>query len=817
VHFDSESTGNAVNSNSFCYNIADEGPYYDIYDGDSNTGDDNTCDVTSNWDDTDTEGCTYICTDLGGALVTEGQYTLDWETEGDADWFGQRDVYHADSQAAQSGDVEDSQNTSIYTEIYGPFNMSFYWKVSSEEGYDYLRFYIDGVEQEKISGEVDWEQKTYEIPSGHHILKWDYTKDYSFSDGDDAGWLDDVVITVPAGGCVGATKVFDCGLDQLHNVITESCTMNRSMSVTNPSFGSCFTISADDIVIDGAGYNLDGYLDEYTAFMSDDSPHNNVTIKNFYITNFYIGISAYNLTNSTITNNSIGPNLAGIILFVSNNTNISNNSINNYFYEWDEIGIAGIVMENSSNNSIMNNSIIQNFFGFEFVNSSNNSFYNNYLNNNYSVYFDTLSSDSNSWNTTKTAGTNIIGGPNIGGNYWGNSSGEGFSQICSDADKDGICDTPYNLTEELLEPKGKLPAIINKTAFSQICNSTDKKIMCDKIQKLFDKNIERGEPELGNNTDYLALANYCGNSVCEQGETCSGCEQDCGVCHHGGGGGGGGGTTTSSYDIGDLTTKTGQTFTESMGTGDVTNMKFAGIAHKVTIKGLTATTATIEIASTPIITTLSVGETQKFDMDGDNFYDLSVTLSSIISGKANILFQAIREAIAQAQAPENKTGQTQQPSGNATSQNQGAAPSKSSLSYIYIAIALGAMIVFLAAMAKKKPAVVAIDSLLEEGFDSINRNEFSKSYYIYGKIKDIYPKLSEQEKKKFKDGILNYYEGIVGALITAGAITLQNGNKAKALKVYEKIKQVYAELAKEGKTKLDGKVREFKKKINGEK
>ena len=46
-------------------------------------------------------------------------------------------------------------------------------------------------------------------------------------------------------------------------------------------------------------------------------------------------------------------------------------------------------------------------------------------------------------NTTKTAGLNIVGGPYLGGNYWANPNGAGYSQTCTDADEDGICDAPY--------------------------------------------------------------------------------------------------------------------------------------------------------------------------------------------------------------------------------------------------------------------------------------------------------------------------------------------------------------------------------------
>ena len=51
----------------------------------------------------------------------------------------------------------------------------------------------------------------------------------------------------------------------------------------------------------------------------------------------------------------------------------------------------------------------------------------------------------NNWNTTKTPGINIIGGPNLGGNFWAYPNGTGFSQTCTDADKDRICDTQYTL------------------------------------------------------------------------------------------------------------------------------------------------------------------------------------------------------------------------------------------------------------------------------------------------------------------------------------------------------------------------------------
>ena len=50
------------------------------------------------------------------------------------------------------------------------------------------------------------------------------------------------------------------------------------------------------------------------------------------------------------------------------------------------------------------------------------------------------------WNTTKTLGTNIIGGSYMGGNYWTSSTGHGWSDVyCVDRDFDYICDNPLPL------------------------------------------------------------------------------------------------------------------------------------------------------------------------------------------------------------------------------------------------------------------------------------------------------------------------------------------------------------------------------------
>ncbi len=131
-----------------------------------------------------------IVTDpLSEALDT----SLSFTTGGDAYWFSQTATSRYDGDAAQSGDISNGRESSMQTTVSGAGTVSFYWKVSSEGGYDYLEFYIDGSLQDRISGTVDWQQMTYTITAlGSHTLKWRYVKDGSEDSGSDCGWVDKV-------------------------------------------------------------------------------------------------------------------------------------------------------------------------------------------------------------------------------------------------------------------------------------------------------------------------------------------------------------------------------------------------------------------------------------------------------------------------------------------------------------------------------------------------------------------------------------------------------------------------------------------------
>ncbi|MBI5634635.1 MAG: hypothetical protein HZA15_14290 [Nitrospirae bacterium] len=147
---------------------------------------------------TDVLTVSYTLSDmtLEAVLDTTG---LSWTTGGNSQWFGQASVSHDGVDAAQSGDIVNNQSTWMQTTVVGPATLSFWWKVSSEGSFDFLRFYMDGVEQTAgISGDVDWvEVNGINIPAGSHTLQWAYSKDGTVTSGLDAAWVDIVVFEPP--------------------------------------------------------------------------------------------------------------------------------------------------------------------------------------------------------------------------------------------------------------------------------------------------------------------------------------------------------------------------------------------------------------------------------------------------------------------------------------------------------------------------------------------------------------------------------------------------------------------------------------------
>jgi len=124
---------------------------------------------------------------------------FDWQTGGTNDWtISTTDPYEG-TFCNESGSISDNQDTwlSITYDVSSDDTISFYAMVSSEENYDFLKFYIDNGLMLSISGNQSWQRYAIPVSEGTHTFKWEYSKDGSVGSGDDLARIDYIVLPVP--------------------------------------------------------------------------------------------------------------------------------------------------------------------------------------------------------------------------------------------------------------------------------------------------------------------------------------------------------------------------------------------------------------------------------------------------------------------------------------------------------------------------------------------------------------------------------------------------------------------------------------------
>jgi C1A family cysteine protease len=136
---------------------------------------------------------------MAGADIEDfetGDFTQhDWEMSGNSNWTITNSGAWEGAYAARSGSIGHQQQSvlSITMDVTANGTISFYRKVSSEEGYDFLRFYIDDSKVGEWSGEKTWGIESYDVSAGEHTFKWTYVKDQAVASGTDCGWIDYVI------------------------------------------------------------------------------------------------------------------------------------------------------------------------------------------------------------------------------------------------------------------------------------------------------------------------------------------------------------------------------------------------------------------------------------------------------------------------------------------------------------------------------------------------------------------------------------------------------------------------------------------------
>lgn len=194
----------------------------------------------------------FALSPLDDGTFESGTFASCWNFDGNQPWFIDSGVSHAGTFSACSGNIGDDQTSGMYFSMYVPAAdvISFYLKVSSEEDYDYLRFYIDGNLQEMWSGNVNWQQAIFDVEAGNHTFRWEYYKDGGVSSGSDCAWIDDIELPAANWFITPSTLEF---------MTVEDCTNGLLFSVIN---NSDIPIVLQDITSTGTVFPW--YIDDFT-------------------------------------------------------------------------------------------------------------------------------------------------------------------------------------------------------------------------------------------------------------------------------------------------------------------------------------------------------------------------------------------------------------------------------------------------------------------------------------------------------------------------------------------------------------------------
>ena len=127
-------------------------------------------------------------------------YIAEYISDGLYPWFTDYTNSVSGTSSMRSGDIDDEQlsEMTISIDVVEAGDLIFNSRVSTEEGYDYLVFYINDFEVGAWSGEIPWSSYSFPLNVGQYDLRWSYTKDFTVSSGDDAVWVDDVIFPLLA-------------------------------------------------------------------------------------------------------------------------------------------------------------------------------------------------------------------------------------------------------------------------------------------------------------------------------------------------------------------------------------------------------------------------------------------------------------------------------------------------------------------------------------------------------------------------------------------------------------------------------------------
>jgi hypothetical protein len=158
-----------------------------------------------------------------------------WSNSGDFPWVEDQSVVFEGATSMKSGSVDHLGQSDLFLsgDVTEAGEIRFNYKVSSEEGYDFLRFYIDGVEMGSWSGLVDWTEISFPVSTGLHEFQWSYTKDDIVASNEDAAWIDFVHLPAMEEGSQGIESHIRTSLSFFPNPA------NSEITISGISAGTC--------------------------------------------------------------------------------------------------------------------------------------------------------------------------------------------------------------------------------------------------------------------------------------------------------------------------------------------------------------------------------------------------------------------------------------------------------------------------------------------------------------------------------------------------------------------------------------------------
>ena len=127
-----------------------------------------------------------------------GMGDFEWENDPDHPWTVTTTDPYSGQYCLQSGTIGHNQTStlSLHFDVENPTDEILFFRKTSCQESDYLKFYIDGQPMQQWSGELNWRQMTIPVTQGEHVFTWAYEKDGSGTSGQDHVWIDEILFPV---------------------------------------------------------------------------------------------------------------------------------------------------------------------------------------------------------------------------------------------------------------------------------------------------------------------------------------------------------------------------------------------------------------------------------------------------------------------------------------------------------------------------------------------------------------------------------------------------------------------------------------------